>query len=181
MFFFCCCFVFVFVFFWSPQPQNVLNLFYFLINFSLVALLKNWSYIKSVQYLLLFHHRHLHFIELHGKSVIHSILLFIMFHISSRSLHLCIYFNFLININLTEKNNFKMTIKFFKLTWILNQQRSLNCKTSLMIMGTGKRSFTILSPGPSKIFELDNKISFDNKIMSSLWDIVIFLYNTISK
>ena len=124
--FFCCCFS------WSPQPQNALNLFYFLFNFSLFALIKNRSYIKSVQHLLLFHHRHLHFIELHGKSVIHSILLFIMFQVCSRSLHLCIYFNFLININLMEKNNYKLTIKFFKLTWTLNQQRSLSCKTSLM-------------------------------------------------
>ena len=123
-FFFVFCFVVVVVvfIFWSPQPQNVLNLFYFLINFSLVALIKNWSYIKSVQYLLLLHHRHLHFIELHGKSVIHSILLFIMFHISSRSLHLCIYFNFLINNNLMEKNNYKLTINSSSLheSWINN-------------------------------------------------------------
>ena len=136
---FFCFFVLFCCFFWSPQPQNALNLFYFLINFSLVVLIKNWSYMKSVQYLLLFHHRHLHFIELHGKSLIHSILIFIMFHVSSRSLHLCIYFNFLINFNLMEKNNYKLTIKFFKLTWILNQQRSLSCKTSRMDYGNWQK------------------------------------------
>ena len=129
--FFCYCFFFV-VSFEVHNHKMLLICSIFLFNFSLFALIKNRSYIKSVQYLLLFHHRHLHFIELHGKSVIHSILLFIMFQVCSRSLHLCIYFNFLININLMEKNNYKLTIKFFKLTWTLNQQRSLSCKTSLM-------------------------------------------------
>ena len=109
-------FFFFVVFFEVHNHKMLLICSIFLFNFSLFALIKNRSYIKSVQYLLLFHHRHLHFIELHGKSVIHSILLFIMFQVCSRSLHLCIYFNFLININLMEKNNYKLTIKFFKLT-----------------------------------------------------------------
>ena len=47
------------------------------------------------------------------------------------------------------------------------------------LMRTGRRSFTILSPDPLKIFELN--VYFDNQIMSSLWDIFIFLHNTKSK
>ena len=46
-------------------------------------------------------------------------------------------------------------------------------------METGKKLFTILSSEPLKMFELN--VYFDNQIMSSLWDIFIFLYNTKSK
>ena len=60
---------------------------------------------------------------------------------------------------------------FFNMT--LNQQRNLSFKTGLKDYGTGWRSFMILLPEPSKVFELD--VYFDNQIMSSLWDIFIFL------
>ena len=78
-----------------------------------------------------------------------------------------------------EKNNYKLTIKFCKLSWILNQQRSL----SLWIMGTGRRSFAILLSEPSKIFKLD--IYFDNHmfwlIKKSYHEISTFSILTIFK
>ena len=48
----------------------------------------------------------------------------------------------------------------------LNEQGNLSFRTSLMDYGTARRSFTILSPEPLKIFELN--VYFVNQIMSSL-------------